>query len=204
MWTSNKKPPSLESTHKQETLALPNTKLRSACDRCHQSKMKCSGGMPCTGCSNSGADCSYSVSHRSGRPKGAKNKQNHNQMSVAQQDNFPSFPTTPGSKTPPQSSQHIQQPMTPVMPCIDNTSFSSSSSTFWELFNMEPQKVFDELMGTSEVLPDLSFQALQLTLRYHVISLILISRTNPEQLPTRLQTSSSLLPLITLEGPRRN
>ena len=160
MWHSNKKSPSLESTNKQETLALPNKRLRSACDRCHRSKMKCSGGIPCTGCSHSGEDCSYSVSNRSGRPKGAKNKRNHEQMSVAQQDNFLSFPTTPGSKTALQFSQHIQRPMTPVMPSIDNASVSSSSSAFWELFNLEPDKVLDELMGTSEVISELHFQAL--------------------------------------------
>ena len=49
-------------------------KLRTACDVCHQSKMKCSGGTPCSGCRDSGYDCSYSLSNRSGRPKGTKNK----------------------------------------------------------------------------------------------------------------------------------
>ena len=160
MWHSNKKFPSLDPTNKQETLALPNKKLRSACDRCHQSKMKCSGGMPCTGCSNSADDCSYSVSNRSGRPKGAKNKRNHEQMSAVQQDNFLSFPTTPGSKTPLQFSQRIQQPMTPVMPSIDNTSDSSTSTAFWELFNLEPDKVLDQLMETSKVIPEFAFPAL--------------------------------------------
>ncbi|KAL9125522.1 MAG: hypothetical protein Q9217_005279 [Psora testacea] len=49
-------------------------KLRTACDVCHQAKMKCSGGRPCDGCRDSGYDCSYSVSNRIGRPKGTKNK----------------------------------------------------------------------------------------------------------------------------------
>ena len=49
-------------------------KLRTACDVCHQSKMKCSGGTPCSGCRDSGYNCCYSVSNRSGRPKGTKNK----------------------------------------------------------------------------------------------------------------------------------
>ncbi len=49
-------------------------KLRAACDACHQSKTKCSGENPCRGCLQLGVQCSYSVSHRIGRPKGARNK----------------------------------------------------------------------------------------------------------------------------------
>lgn len=49
-------------------------KLRTACDACHQSKMKCSGGTPCSNCRDSRYNCCYSLSNRSGRPKGTKNK----------------------------------------------------------------------------------------------------------------------------------
>ncbi|KAL1963680.1 hypothetical protein VTN77DRAFT_7884 [Rasamsonia byssochlamydoides] len=52
----------------------PTKKVRSACDTCHNAKMKCSGGSPCAACSSSGYQCRYSVSNRLGRPKGAKNK----------------------------------------------------------------------------------------------------------------------------------
>ena len=81
---------SLESTDRRDASALTITKLRSACGRCHQSKMKCSGEMPCTSCSGCGEDCCYSVSNRSGRPKGAKNKRDQEQMGTAQQEDFPS------------------------------------------------------------------------------------------------------------------
>lgn len=49
-------------------------RLRSACDTCHQSKTKCSGGLPCVTCAMSHGQCTYSVGNRLGRPKGSKNK----------------------------------------------------------------------------------------------------------------------------------
>ena len=52
----------------------PTTNLRSACDRCHQAKIKCSTDMPCDNCAESGDQCCYSVSNKPGRPRGAKNK----------------------------------------------------------------------------------------------------------------------------------
>ena len=64
-------------------------KLRTACDICHQAKMKCSGGTPCNGCRDSGYDCFYSVSNRIGRPKGTKNKRTLERMSRNQKDNVP-------------------------------------------------------------------------------------------------------------------
>ena len=62
-------------------------KLRTACDICHQAKMKCSGGSPCNGCRDSGYECSYSVSNRIGRPKGTKNKRTLERMSRNQNEN---------------------------------------------------------------------------------------------------------------------
>ena len=62
-------------------------KLRTACDICHQAKMKCSGGSPCNGCRDSGYECSYSVSNRIGRPKGTKNKRTLERMSRNQAEN---------------------------------------------------------------------------------------------------------------------
>lgn len=49
-------------------------KLRTACDSCHQNKTKCSGENPCAACVQSEIHCSYSVSNKIGRPKGARNK----------------------------------------------------------------------------------------------------------------------------------
>lgn len=55
---------------------MPGTshKLRSACDTCSRTKVRCSGGVPCIGCSNSGSPCFYSLSGRLGRPRGTKSK----------------------------------------------------------------------------------------------------------------------------------
>lgn len=64
-------------------------KLRTACDICHQAKMKCSGGNPCSGCGDSGYECLYSVSNRIGRPKGTKNKRTLERMSRTQSDTEP-------------------------------------------------------------------------------------------------------------------
>ena len=58
-----------------EAAATPTTKkLRSACDSCHQTKVRCSGGQPCEKCEKIGFDCVYSVSERTGRPKDTRNK----------------------------------------------------------------------------------------------------------------------------------
>ena len=52
-----------------------STKLRTACDRCHQIKVRCSGDVPCQGCLLSNSLCLYSFSHPLGRPRGTKNYQ---------------------------------------------------------------------------------------------------------------------------------
>lgn len=63
------------STSQDREISKPQSKkLRTACDICHQAKMKCSGGTPCQGCRGSDHNCVYSVSKRIGRPKGTKNK----------------------------------------------------------------------------------------------------------------------------------
>lgn len=58
----------------EESGSPSSKKLRTACDVCHQNKTKCSGQKPCVGCLQVGIECSYSVSNRIGRPKGARNK----------------------------------------------------------------------------------------------------------------------------------
>ena len=59
------------------------TRLRSACDVCHQSKVKCSGGNPCRGCQKIGISCNYSSSNQNGRPRGVKNKKTIQRMQAA-------------------------------------------------------------------------------------------------------------------------
>lgn len=60
-----------------------STRLRSACDVCHQSKVKCSGGNPCRGCQKIGIACNYSSSNQNGRPRGVKNKKTIQRMQAA-------------------------------------------------------------------------------------------------------------------------
>ncbi|KAL6792238.1 hypothetical protein GGI42DRAFT_346603 [Trichoderma sp. SZMC 28013] len=49
-------------------------RLRSACDACHQLKVRCSGYLPCDSCTESCRTCVFSMSNRLGRPLGSKNK----------------------------------------------------------------------------------------------------------------------------------
>ena len=80
MWPSNQAYHDRDYNDHHETQPPQTKKLRTACDRCHHAKMKCTGGMPCAGCSDSREQCCYSVSHRPGRPKGARNKRNFEQV----------------------------------------------------------------------------------------------------------------------------
>ncbi|EME80692.1 uncharacterized protein MYCFIDRAFT_177627 [Pseudocercospora fijiensis CIRAD86] len=48
--------------------------LRAACDFCHTSKIKCSGGKQCSSCSSLNMACSYSYTRHTGRPRGARNR----------------------------------------------------------------------------------------------------------------------------------
>ncbi|OQE41111.1 hypothetical protein PENCOP_c005G08562 [Penicillium coprophilum] len=51
-------------------------KLRTACENCRQSKVKCnlSGKSVCTRCLRHGLQCQYGFANRSGKPKGSKNR----------------------------------------------------------------------------------------------------------------------------------
>jgi hypothetical protein len=51
-------------------------KLRTACENCRQSKVKCnlSGKSVCTRCLRHGLQCQYGYANRSGKPKGSKNR----------------------------------------------------------------------------------------------------------------------------------
>ena len=64
MYETSREPPSRQT----------QPKMRTACDICHHSKVRCFGGNPCEGCQKSGARCKYSQSNRVGRPKGVRNK----------------------------------------------------------------------------------------------------------------------------------
>jgi uncharacterized Zn finger protein (UPF0148 family) len=81
MWSSGREFHGPDHSDHTELPPQRNVKLRTACDRCHQSKMKCSGTVPCASCGTSGEPCIYSASNKSGRPKGVKNKRTSEQMS---------------------------------------------------------------------------------------------------------------------------
>ena len=85
MYSSRPKPFQPDSNHDQQTTPSQNKKLRSACNRCHQSKTKCSGGNPCATCASAKEPCYYSLSTRTGRPKGARNKRSSEQRNSKSQ-----------------------------------------------------------------------------------------------------------------------
>lgn len=50
-------------------------KYKAACDQCHNSKVKCSGGdPPCKRCADARLHCHYSLAARIGKPPGSKNR----------------------------------------------------------------------------------------------------------------------------------
>ena len=50
-------------------------KYKAACDQCHSSKVKCSGGdSPCKRCADAKLRCHYSLAARIGKPPGSKNR----------------------------------------------------------------------------------------------------------------------------------
>lgn len=66
--------PYLTSPTSTQRSASDHKKLRSACDACHQCKVKCSGGSPCFRCTTKGLLCRYGYQNRAGKPKGSKNR----------------------------------------------------------------------------------------------------------------------------------
>jgi hypothetical protein len=59
-----------------DTSSGQSPKLRSACENCRQSKVKCnvSGKGMCIRCQRHGLQCRYGYANRSGKPKGSKNR----------------------------------------------------------------------------------------------------------------------------------
>ena len=120
----------LQPREQDSNKQLPPKKLRTACDVCHQAKMKCSGGTPCAGCRDSGYECRYSVSNRIGRPKGTKNKRTLDRMSRnkggggEQTENDQSSPTQAHP-----SLTALSNPSGSSMPSSDKTSINSILGT---------------------------------------------------------------------------
>ena len=66
-------------------------KLRTACENCRQSKVKCnlSGKNACTRCLRNGLQCQYGFANRSGKPKGSKNRATLRKLGQLPEDKAP-------------------------------------------------------------------------------------------------------------------
>lgn len=119
---------------------MQTRKLRSACDICHQGKTRCSGGNPCTGCQNSGAECTYSVSNRLGRPKGTTKYKTQRQRAIntspALLSNTRSRSATSGSYKDP-SALRDSMMVDPPSEIAHGAFFVPSPKSFWELMSQE-------------------------------------------------------------------
>ncbi|KAL7915495.1 hypothetical protein GGI35DRAFT_436984 [Trichoderma velutinum] len=65
------------------SLSQQRRRLRSACDVCHASKVRCTGGQPCKKCCNSNLQCTYSYMAKLGKPKGSRNKRTLERLGLA-------------------------------------------------------------------------------------------------------------------------
>ncbi|KAH8695331.1 hypothetical protein BGW36DRAFT_361032 [Talaromyces proteolyticus] len=114
-------------------------KLRSACDACHEAKVRCSGGTPCMHCKNHHHSCHYSFAARIGKPKGSRNRKTlarlreaalnaavaTSQQPFASSLNYPapsSFSTMPASTVADWSA--VEYPMTSSYQNAHSTSYA--------------------------------------------------------------------------------
>lgn len=129
---------------------MQTRKLRSACDICHQGKTRCSGGNPCTGCQNSGAECTYSVSNRLGRPKGTTKYRTQRQRAVntssALSSTIRSSSATSGAYKDP-SPINDSMIVDPPSEIAQDAFFVPSPKSFWELMSQETMPVPDFLLN---------------------------------------------------------
>lgn len=88
-------------------------KLRTACENCRQSKVKCnlSGKNVCTRCLRHGLQCQYGFANRSGKPKGSKNRATLRKLGQLQEDK----PSMPGFR-----GRRIVPPVTEREPLVAN------------------------------------------------------------------------------------
>lgn len=96
-------------------------KLRSACDNCHQGKVKCSGGQPgekCEKCEKGGLSCVYSVSNRIGRPRNSRNDKTLERIRRSQQDQ--ESPRSTASEEAERSEHRTSSSVTPISENIED------------------------------------------------------------------------------------
>lgn len=119
---------------------MQTRKLRSACDLCHQGKTRCSGGNPCTGCQNSGAECTYSVSNRLGRPKGATKFRTQRQRAVNASSTLSSTTRSSSATSEPYKDPSLMNDSMIVDPpseIAQDAFFVPSPKSFWDLMSQE-------------------------------------------------------------------
>jgi hypothetical protein len=68
--------PMAQTPSLQSDVPRPTVRLRSACDSCHKSKIRCTRGNPCNLCRLFNNHCIYSPRNGIGRPKGSKSQRN--------------------------------------------------------------------------------------------------------------------------------
>ncbi|KAI4240694.1 MAG: hypothetical protein LQ352_007577 [Teloschistes flavicans] len=103
-----------------------SSKIRSACDVCHRTKVRCTGDIPCEGCVNSGNLCFYSYTGRLGRPKGTKSRKRKNNDNASS----PGYPTDTEKDTGRQSPQNQHSRRSTDKDPSHQRSASASQSAF--------------------------------------------------------------------------
>lgn len=119
---------------------MQTRRLRSACDICHQGKTRCSGGNPCTGCQNSGAECTYSVSNRLGRPKGTTKYRTQRQRTVNTSSALSSTTRSSSATSEPYkdpSPMKDSMIVDPPSEIAQDALFVPSPKSFWDLMSQE-------------------------------------------------------------------
>jgi hypothetical protein len=102
--------------------AASSKKLRSACNLCHQTKVKCSGGRPCDGCRSLGIDCLVVLSKQIGRPKGTRNRATMDLFTRYQASNKE-------TRSSQQTSESLQIQMNEVMYCSSSNPTTATTSS---------------------------------------------------------------------------
>lgn len=129
---------------------MQTRKLRSACDICHQGKTRCSGGNPCTGCQNSGAECTYSVSNRLGRPKGTTKYRAQRQRAVDTSSALSSTTRSSSATSEPYknpSQLNDSMIVDPPSNIAQDAFVVPSPKSFWELMSQETMPGPDFLLN---------------------------------------------------------
>ena len=76
-------------------------KYKAACDQCHNSKVKCSGGdPPCKRCADAKLRCHYSLAARIGKPPGSKNRKTLERLKYSAESHSKNEPAATNNQIP--------------------------------------------------------------------------------------------------------